>query len=184
MAGLVDAVIIGFAYGKGMRPNVMGSNPGPRKPANPSQSTARTTDAGTETQRLDVTAREFAFTPARHTIEKPGPLVVNFTNAGVVEHDFSITGVTGRAYAFPAATGTGTFDLTKPGTYPVFYSIPGHKEAGMVTALVVGKEGAAQTVAATGSAPVAGPRPASGTPDRATRRRPRSYGGEGRPGDA
>ncbi len=157
VAGLVGAVIIGFAYGTGMRPNMMGSNPGPRMPANPSQSTARTTDARTSTQRLDVTAREFAFTPAKLSIEKPGPLVVNFTNAGVVEHDFTITGVTGRAYALPASKGTGTFDLTKPGTYAVMCSIPGHKEAGMVATLTVGEEGGAQTVAATGSAPVAAP---------------------------
>ncbi|RLT57727.1 MAG: hypothetical protein DWI71_03880, partial [Chloroflexi bacterium] len=141
VAGLVGAVIIGFAYGTGMRPNMLGSNPGPRMPANPSQSTARTTDSRTETQRLDVTAREFAFTPAKFSIEKPGSLVVNFTNAGVVEHDFTITGVTGRAYALPASKGTGTFDLTKPGTYAVMCSIPGHKEAGMVATLVVGEEG-------------------------------------------
>lgn len=153
VAGLVGAVIIGFAYGTGMRPNMLGFNPGPRMPANPSQSTARTTDSRTETQRLDVTAREFAFSPAKFSIEKPGPIVVNFTNAGVVEHDFTITGVTGRAHALPASKGTGTFDLTKPGTYAVMCSIPGHKEAGMVATLVVGEEGGTRSVAATGSAP-------------------------------
>ena len=75
--------------------------------------------------------------------------------SGVVEHDFTITGVTGRAYALPASKGTGTFDLTKPGTYAVMCSIPGHKEAGMVATLVVGEEGGTRSVAATGSAPAA-----------------------------
>ena len=92
----------------------------------------------TAASTLDVTASEFKFAPAPLTIAAPGKLTVNLANTGAVEHDLHIEGIKGLAHAKAGGAGTGTFDIPKAGSYEVFCTIPGHKEAGMKTTLTVG----------------------------------------------
>jgi nitrite reductase (NO-forming) len=105
---------------------------------------------------LDVVATEFKFAPAEFRMDGPGELTVNLTNKGVVEHDWVIEGITGRAYARAGGNGSGVFKIAKAGNFAVFCSIPGHKEAGMVGTLIVGGGAATQASAAPAVPSVAG----------------------------
>ncbi|HET7771292.1 MAG TPA: copper-containing nitrite reductase, partial [Chloroflexota bacterium] len=106
---------------------------------------------------LDVVATEFKFAPAPLSINAPGKLTVNLDNQGMVEHDLTIDGIKGKAYAKSHAKGTGTFEIAKAGTYEVFCSIPGHKEAGMKTTLVVGGAAGAAAAAPAAAGAIAAP---------------------------
>jgi nitrite reductase (NO-forming) len=87
---------------------------------------------------LDVTATDFKFAPAELTVAGPTSVTISLQNKGAVEHDVTVEGVAGKAYAKPGQTSSATFKLAKPGSYAFFCSLPGHKEAGMVGTLVVG----------------------------------------------
>jgi nitrite reductase (NO-forming) len=100
---------------------------------------------------IDVVATEFKFAPAALRMDGPGELTVNLDNTGAVEHDVTIEGVRGKAYARAGATGGGTFKLAQNGTYHVFCSVPGHKEAGMTATLVVGSVAPTAAQAAAGA---------------------------------
>jgi uncharacterized cupredoxin-like copper-binding protein len=105
---------------------------------------------------LEVTVRatEFAFglNPVRIPIGKPVRLVL--VNAGVVEHDLVVRelpatnvratagghghGSELAAHAAPGARAWVEFTPTQAGAYEVDCTVPGHKEAGMKTSLIVG----------------------------------------------
>jgi manganese oxidase len=110
--------------------------------------------AKAEAQTLSVISTDLQFNAREYRVAGPGALTVKLDNQGVIEHDFSIEGLRGKAYAGPKKAGEGTFQIARPGTYTFFCSIPGHKEAGMVGKLVVGDgaAGAAATTAAAGHA--------------------------------
>ena len=148
--GIIGAVITGFALGGGAFTRL----PSPQFPPPPAPA-APAAPASAAITKLDVTAKEFAFSPAKLTMDKPGQLMVNLTNAGVVEHDVTITGITGKAYAAPGGKGSATFELPKAGTYQVICSIPGHKEAGMLGTLVVNAGAAPADTKAPAPAPTA-----------------------------
>jgi nitrite reductase (NO-forming) len=100
---------------------------------------------------LEVVATEFKFDPAALQLPGPGELTVTLVNKGAVEHDLTIEGVRGKAFARAGETAAATFKVAQTGTYAVFCSVPGHKEAGMTGTLVVGPAAAAG--AAAGAAP-------------------------------
>ena len=122
---------------------------------------------------LDVVATEFKFQPAELKMDAPGELTITLQNKGVVEHDLTIEGVPGKAYAKAGGTGKGVFKITRAGTYTFFCSIPGHKDAGMKGTLVVGSAGAgtaasgagvAQAAPGAAAAPAVAPAVAGATP--------------------
>ena len=110
---------------------------------------------------VTVVASEFKFEPA--SLEVPAGTLVRLTtqNTGTVEHDLSFleipmlqsgaasTPMAGHemgnmeqapqlhAAAMNGQSVTVEFTPTKPGAYDFFYSVPGHKEAGMVGVLTV-----------------------------------------------
>lgn len=96
-----------------------------------------TTTQGTTTQaapatKVDVSETEFKITFAT-TPTKAGSYVFNVKNDGKVPHDFVINGngVNEKTPLLnPGQSKTLAVDL-KPGTYDVFCSVPGHKQAGM-----------------------------------------------------
>jgi uncharacterized cupredoxin-like copper-binding protein len=98
---------------------------------------ATTTTQGTTTQaapatKVDVSETEFKITFAT-TPTKAGAYVFNVKNDGKVPHDFVINGngVNEKTPLLnPGQSKTLAVDL-KPGTYDVFCSVPGHKQAGM-----------------------------------------------------
>ena len=113
-----------------------------------------------KTAQITVTMKEFAYAPNPITVAAGTPVEITLVNEGAVEHDFvieviSVTDVSmdgamedhemsGDHEEFdlhtstPAGeTSTLTFTPTEPGTYQIFCSVPGHKEAGMVAELIV-----------------------------------------------
>ncbi len=104
------------------------------------------------TSTVDVSASEFKFTPGQLQVAGPGEVTIVLHNTGAVEHDFTIDGVPGKAYARPGETSRATFKLARAGTYTFFCSLPGHREAGMQGTLIVGAAAAAAQPAAQAAA--------------------------------
>ncbi|HLW47346.1 MAG TPA: plastocyanin/azurin family copper-binding protein [bacterium] len=87
-----------------------------------------------------LTAEEFRFTPKDVTVQ-PGDISFTVTNRGAIEHNLTVdtTGggrVTQIAIIEPGETRSIVVSLP-PGTYTVYCSLPGHREAGMVGTLKV-----------------------------------------------
>ncbi len=84
-----------------------------------------------------VSLTEFAIAPAPITVSAGGSIAV--TNDGSTTHDLTVEG---QDLATPTldAGGTAALDVgaLAPGTYTVFCSIPGHREAGMESSVTVG----------------------------------------------
>jgi uncharacterized cupredoxin-like copper-binding protein len=94
---------------------------------------------GTSTT-IKVTEKEFSITPNSVTAQ-PGKITFEIKNTGAVAHDITIT-VNGTEQASPlvqpGSSETWVATVTAPGTYDMFCSVPGHKEAGMNGTLKVG----------------------------------------------
>lgn len=116
------------------------------------------TQASTE---ITVEASDFAYKPASITVPAGEPVTITLNNIGKIEHDFVVEKInvtnaeasdTGPAahhqgghnpdynlhfFAKAGETATLQFTALEPGTYEVFCSIEGHKEAGMISKLIV-----------------------------------------------
>ena len=88
---------------------------------------------------------DLMFSSIEFTARANVPTTVQLT-AGSVEHDFVIEGDRELAsgaedlhvvQARPGQTQTGSFTISQTGTYEVYCSIPGHREAGMTATLTV-----------------------------------------------
>ena len=110
---------------------------------------------------ITVEATDFAYNPVSVTVPAGQPVTLTLNNTGAVEHDFvvdkiNVTDVqasdTGPAahhqmgdapeydlhfFARSGDTAVLQFTATEPGTYEIFCSIEGHKEAGMIGELIV-----------------------------------------------
>ena len=116
-----------------------------------------TTQPSTE---IAVEATDFAYSPLSITIPAGQPVTLMLKNSGKVEHDFVIDKITVTDIAasdngpaehhqmhqpeydlhfFARAGESSTLEFTalEPGTYEIFCSIEGHKEAGMIGKLIV-----------------------------------------------
>jgi len=115
------------------------------------------------TTQITVEASDFAYQPASIIVPVGEPVTITLNNIGNIEHDFvveeiSVTDVetsdVGSAahhqsgheaevdydlHFFAKAGDTASLQFTalEPGTYEVFCSVEGHKEAGMIARLVV-----------------------------------------------
>jgi uncharacterized cupredoxin-like copper-binding protein len=113
------------------------------------------------TTEIIVEATDFAYSPLSITVPADQPVILRLKNAGKVEHDFVIDKInvidvwasdSGPAehhqmghepeydlHFFAKAGETASLQLTaiEPGTYEIFCSIEGHKEAGMIGKLIV-----------------------------------------------
>ncbi len=90
-------------------------------------------------QTIRVTETEFKITLATQP-QRPGPVTFDVKNAGAIGHDFVVTGA-GGTKGTPLLNSGQSAKLVvalKPGTYDLFCSVPGHKEAGMDVKLTVG----------------------------------------------
>lgn len=110
---------------------------------------------------INVEATDFAYTPLSITVPAGEPVTLKLTNKGAVEHDYvieyiNVTDVVASEsmpaehhqmgdmpdydlhfFAKAGEIATLQFTALEPGTYEVFCSIEGHKEAGMVGTLIV-----------------------------------------------
>jgi uncharacterized cupredoxin-like copper-binding protein len=84
---------------------------------------------------IDVVGTEMRFDPDEIAV-RAGPVPVTLRNEGVVLHDLRIDGVPFIVEAKPGETASDVVTL-EPGTYDVYCSLPGHKEAGMTAVLEV-----------------------------------------------
>lgn len=124
-------------------------------------------DAPSTTTELSVTGTdELAFEPDAFAVPVGTEVTVEFTAEDAVEHDLvvegaAMAGMTGEeghgedeeeddhatdesdlhvAHADAGETATATFTIDEAGTYEVFCTVPGHREAGMVAELTVVEE--------------------------------------------
>lgn len=81
---------------------------------------------------LDLTVKEFTFEPATMSVPAGVPVKLVIKNAGTIEHDIVIDALQVKVLAPVARTTEATIGPFTAGTYQVYCSIPGHKEAGMV----------------------------------------------------
>ena len=86
---------------------------------------------------LTIIAKDNIFDATTFTA-KAGDVVVAYDNKGATGHNLRIDGVNGfKLDAAPGEIAVGTAKLIK-GTYTIFCSIPGHRDAGMQATLTVG----------------------------------------------
>lgn len=110
---------------------------------------------------ITVEATDFAYNPISVTVPAGQPVTLTLKNTGAVEHDFVVNKInvtdveasdTGPAahhqmgdapeydlHFFARAGDTAVLNFTalEPGTYEIFCSIEGHREAGMIGELIV-----------------------------------------------
>ncbi len=113
------------------------------------------------TTEITVEATDFAYSPLSITVPAGQPVTLTLKNAGNIEHDFVVENIKltdvhasnsepaehhqmGDApeydlhfFAKAGETASLQFTAMEPGTYEIFCSIEGHKEAGMIGKLIV-----------------------------------------------
>jgi uncharacterized cupredoxin-like copper-binding protein len=95
--------------------------------------TAPTAQAST----VDVTETEFKIALASTEL-KAGKITFDVTNGGAIPHDLAIEGVDQKTKEIPSKGSAKLTVTLKPGTYELYCSIPGHKQAGMDLKVTVG----------------------------------------------
>jgi uncharacterized cupredoxin-like copper-binding protein len=100
---------------------------------------AETTTAAPTPQAssVDVTESEFKIALASTDL-KAGKITFDVTNDGAIPHDLAIVGVQQKTKEIPSKGSAKLTVTLKPGTYELYCSIPGHKQAGMDLKVTVG----------------------------------------------
>ena len=115
--------------------------------------------SGAPASRVSLVARDIAYEPARLVATVGEPVEIAMQNVGAVDHDLNVDGITVRdveardattgghghsgklpalhVAASPGKTATVRFVPTAAGTFEVWCSVPGHREAGMLAILEV-----------------------------------------------
>jgi len=129
VAVLAAGLVVGACGGGGSDKAKSSENGQPR-----ADKTALVTPNG---PKVEVTAKEFGFTPSTLTMKAGEPTTVVFVNNGSIEHDFTVSDA-GFKLAVPAGqTGQKVLTIPKPGTYQFHCSVPGHEGAGMKGTITV-----------------------------------------------
>lgn len=102
-------------------------------------------DPGEATTDIEVTGTDgLAFEPDAFRVPSAEEVSVTLTSEPSVEHDFVVADVGGEdvevVRAAAGETGSGTISIDEPGTYDVYCSIPGHRQAGMEATLEVAED--------------------------------------------
>jgi len=92
---------------------------------------------GDSAESITAVATEFEFDPADISIAADSAAEIVLDNQGAVEHDLTIDELDVEIYVEPGETNTGSI-TAGAGTYEIYCSIPGHREAGMEGTLTVG----------------------------------------------
>ncbi len=91
---------------------------------------------------LQLIAREFRFDP-REVTAAPGEITFLVKNQGAIEHNFVLEKSAGKTVAeIPIIEPGQALEIqaaVQAGTYTIYCSLPGHREAGMVATLKVGE---------------------------------------------
>jgi nitrite reductase (NO-forming) len=87
-------------------------------------------------REIDVTAQNYSFTPSSLDVTSSENVAVVLHSKDQT-HDFAIQGKGVIVEVDGGKTAKGGFQLTKPGKYTFYCSIPGHRAAGMVGSITV-----------------------------------------------
>ncbi|WP_100399138.1 cupredoxin domain-containing protein [Bacillus sp. FJAT-44742] len=82
-------------------------------------------------------ATEYNFHPKDIRVPLNEEITFTLTNSGSQEHDFVIKEAGAHIHTSPRTTNSQSVIFTEPGIYQAICSLPGHKEAGMVTSISV-----------------------------------------------
>ncbi|MGG2196850.1 cupredoxin domain-containing protein [Paenibacillus validus] len=86
---------------------------------------------------LAIIANEFSFSPSTIHMNANEKIKIILYNAGNVEHDFEIVGTDIHVHAKPGQRSSVIATLEKTGEYRAVCTLPGHQEAGMISAVRV-----------------------------------------------
>lgn len=86
---------------------------------------------------LEVVMSEFKFEPTPITLPADTEVELTVINAGVVEHDLMIGALGVHVRLDPNRRTSLTLGPLPAGTYEAYCTVPGHREAGMVTTVTV-----------------------------------------------
>lgn len=115
------------------------SSNGRKSTSTSSQNTPTAEQQTSATKTVEVTEGDFYFKPNQITVNKGDKVTMHFSNVdGDDPHDFVLEGYnlrTGRTG--PNGKATLTFVADKAGVFAFYCDLPGHKQKGMVGALVV-----------------------------------------------
>ena len=91
-------------------------------------------------EEITITGKEFVFSPALITVKAGQRVKLTFKNEGNYPHNLSIDGlgITTKTIG-SGQTDTIEFTASSAGSYAIFCSVPGHREAGMRGALIIEK---------------------------------------------
>ncbi|MCB1258028.1 MAG: cupredoxin domain-containing protein [Microthrixaceae bacterium] len=98
-------------------------------------SKATTGGGGGGAAEVQVKATEFAFDPKDIKVAENGKIILD--NAGAVQHDFQVEGLT-MDMVDPGKTGELVLTGLAPGEYTFICTVPGHEAAGMKGTITVG----------------------------------------------
>lgn len=94
-------------------------------------------DVDQDAQVYKVEAKEFQFSPTPIMVEGE-MFTIELHNEGVVDHDMVIEGAEDQGASHLAAGESGSVTyMLEPGTYTVYCSVSGHRDAGMEGTLIV-----------------------------------------------
>src|SRR5262245_33801577 len=89
-----------------------------------------TTAPAPQASTVDVAESEFKIVLASKQL-KAGKITFDVTNDGAIPHDLAIVGVQQKTKEIPSKGSAKLIVTLKPGTYELYCSVPGHKQAGM-----------------------------------------------------
>lgn len=91
-----------------------------------------------EPQAVEVILGDIFITPGQILVA-PGRVVLEVTNTGGIQHDLALEGGPQTPMLNPGQSATLDLGVLEAGTYIVYCTVPGHREAGMVAEIVVGE---------------------------------------------
>jgi plastocyanin len=112
-------------------PTPDGTPPGPSAPASAAAPPQPSAAPSAETGALIVVARDLSFSPRDLSAASGGELTLTLQNDGRLAHNLTIDELDLKIIASPGKAKTLTVSLPAPGTYPVYCSVSGHRQAGM-----------------------------------------------------
>lgn len=93
--------------------------------------TAATGAKGAAGDAIEVTGKEFSFSPSTLTLKAGQPQKIVLKNTGSIEHDLAVSEANFKVSAMPGQSRDKTLTMDKPGTYEFVCTVAGHEPAGM-----------------------------------------------------
>jgi heme/copper-type cytochrome/quinol oxidase subunit 2 len=84
-------------------------------------------------EELLIVAADYSFSLQTINLNSKQTVKITLENKGNVEHDFEISGTDVHVHAAPGKSSSTLATFKKPGQYKAVCTLPGHKEAGMIS---------------------------------------------------